>query len=114
MYTHDTYSWKSCSLCILRIAPENPGMPVASNLGPALVGRGREWESGRGQPHKTWRHQECLGPRDSVLECGCPLPLSFYQTEVIDGFNLTPCGWWQVSYCFPSAAYQRLVNSRLG
>jgi HEAT repeat protein len=34
-------------------------------------------ESGRGQPHsKTWRNVLCPMTRGSVLECGCPLPLS--------------------------------------
>jgi len=33
--------------------------------------------SGRGQPHsKTWRNQWPAKERASVLECGCPLPLS--------------------------------------
>ena len=37
-------------------------------------------ESGRGQPHSTTlRRPKRPGARASVLECGCPLPLSIHR-----------------------------------
>ena len=41
-------------------------------------------QSGRGQPHsKTLRNVRHVGERASVLECGCPLPLSPPQEVIV-------------------------------
>ncbi len=50
-------------------------------------------ESTRGLAHsKTWRNDYCLGSRDSVLECGRPLPLLLKRLDLRATFNRPPSG----------------------
>ena len=47
-------------------------------------------ESGRGQPHSTTsRKGDAQQMSRSVVECGCPLPLSLDEVRVADTFNRT-------------------------
>ena len=49
-------------------------------------------QSGRGQPHsKTLRDVRHVGERASVLECGCPLPLSPPQEVIAIVRRWTSC-----------------------
>src|SRR5437016_3406232 len=54
-------------------------------------------ESSRGQPHsKTCRNFASVDMSPSVLECGCPLPLSAGAEKVTDRFNRNP---WPLLHC---------------
>jgi len=54
------------------------GRVVPSSVRSAMfIASDKRYESGRGQPHsKTLRNKQGAEKRASVLECGCPLPLS--------------------------------------
>ena len=67
--------------------------------GPPANDRG---QSGRGQPHsKTSRKERHANRRDSVLECGCPLPLSLLAHARAGIGSVRSCGHNQ----FPMIRY---------
>ena len=70
--------WLSKRIGVAALGGKDTCKPFGSN-GQCLIARALDTpKSGRGQPHsKTLRKKRTAEKRGSVLECGCPLPLSW-------------------------------------